>query len=638
MAKETSDPHSSAADKKRISSAPELPKELARELGAPATEAVAEPPEVAADKTVKTQDAKMPKDVVEPIEDSVEEPAILQGEETDKAVDDIVAHEGDKLLEIDDAMAAKTNAPKKTHGFGRVRAFFAAWWRNKWARWITILVVLATIGGLAAIPKARYLVLNSVGVRASSSLLVLDQTTQLPLKNVTVLLGDKQAKTNVNGSVKFTDMKLGDQSLTIKRLAFAPQQQTVTLGWGSNPLGAFSLKAVGRQYTIQLVDYLSGKPVLAAEATHDNMSALSDKNGKVILTLDDTNDLSDIDVALTASNYRTEHITLGADSKASNSITLVPSHKSVFVTKQSGKYDVYAMDIDGQNKKLLLAGTGRENSNVALTVSPDGNEVALVSTRDDIRDKDGYLMSALTLINVHDSTVLVVDHAEQIQLIDWSDNRVIYQATAAGASASNPQRYRLISYDYQANARSQIAAANQFNAVMSAGDTIYYANSSTDPTAQVGFYKVKPNGTARQRLLDKEVWSGFRVAYGTFDLQTPDGWYAFTPKTGASAKIAAPSTYTNRQYVDNDGGGQSAWVDTRDGKGVLVVYDTGKSKDTVIQTQEGLTYPVRWLSNQAFIYRVATGQETADYAVSLNGGSAKKIADVTNTYGFAQNY
>lgn len=558
--------------------------------------------------------------------------------EDNAAVDDIVAHEGDELLANQDEALAEANPdPDARRGF---KQFLVSWWRNKWARWGTIVGLLVLLVAVIGIPGSRYFVLNSVGVRSSASVVVLDGATQLPLKNVAVSIGDKQALTDVKGTAKLTSLKLGKQKLTIRRVAFAQVDKTITLGWGSNPLGSVGLRATGVQYTILLRDYLSGKPVTKAEATNGSTNALSDKNGKVVLTQDASNEANVLTVSITADGYRNETIELHADNATAVTLTLVPVQKEVFVTKQSGTYDLYAMDLDGKNKQLLAKGTGLENANIALAVSPGNDTVAMVSTRDNMRDNDGYLLSALTLISLKTGAPLILDHAEQIQLVGWSGTRIIYQATGAGASAANAGRYRLMSYDYKANARVQMAAANQFNMVVDANNMVYYANSSTDPTAQLGMFRIKPDGTSKQTLFDKEVWTGFRTAYTTLTLQTPDGWYAYTlgSQTAPTRITSTDGAYTNRRYLDSPDGSHSAWVDSRDGKGALISYDIKAAKDAVLQTQDGLTQPVRWLGNNVLLYRVANAQETADYAVSTNGGPPKKIGDVTNTYGYGQGY
>jgi hypothetical protein len=68
---------------------------------------------------------------------------------------------------------------------------------------------------------------------------------------------------------------------------------------------------------------------------------------------------------------------------------------------------------------------------------------------------------------------------------------------------------------------------------------------------------------------------------------------------------------------------------------VLLRYDKQAGTDNPVLTQNGVANPVRWLTGDTAIFRVVTGSETADYAVStLGGGTAHKIADVVNTYGF----
>ena len=183
----------------------------------------------------------------------------------------------------------------------------------------------------------------------------------------------------------------------------------------------------------------------------------------------------------------------------------------------------------------------------------------------------------------------------------------------------------------------QLAAANQFNVAVSAAGVVYYANSSTDPSATVGLYKINPDGSARQQILGKEIWSAFRTDYGTLALQTPNGWYDYT-FGGHVASAQPPTQYASRQYAENAANTRSLWIDNRDGKGVLLAHDDSTGKDTTVAGEDAMTYPVRWLSDDLVVFRVASSQETADYVVSLSGGAPKKITDVTNAYSFSQGF
>jgi hypothetical protein len=255
-----------------------------------------------------------------------------------------------------------------------------------------------------------------------------------------------------------------------------------------------------------------------------------------------------------------------------------------------------------------------------------------------MRDNDGYLLSALTIINLKTGTSVTVDHAEQIQLVDWLGSRLIYRSTIAGASAANPQRNRLISLNYETNSRAQLATANQFNTILSARGYLYYGVSSTDQEATLGLFRIKPDGTSRKQLSQDEVWTGIRTTYNNLSIQTPDGWQTYSLTTEKFTKSDSPASLNAFWFVDDPKGKLSAWTDIRDGKGTLLLYDIAKDSHKSLVGQDGLTAPIRWLNEKLVVYRVSTSGETADYVVSTDGGPAHKISDVTPSYGYTQVY
>ncbi|HEX9153271.1 MAG TPA: hypothetical protein VF809_00440, partial [Candidatus Saccharimonadales bacterium] len=295
-------------------------------------------------------------------------------------------------------------------------------------------------------------------------------------------------------------------------------------------------------------------------------------------------------------------------------------------------------DLDGKNRKLLLAGTGNENANMSLVVSPDGKRAAFVSTRDNFRDASGYLLMALTIISIETGTSTVVDHAEQIQLVDWLDNRLIYRTTVAGADITDSQRNRLVSLNYETNSRAQLATASQFNTILSVKGLVYYGVSSTDPSASLGLFRIKPDGSERKQLSDKEVWTGLRATYASLNIQTPEGWYSYNLGSDGLSAMESPANITSYVFVDDPKAEHSAWTDVRDGRGTLLLYDIQKGTQTILKSQEGLSAPLRWVSSGAIVYRVSASGEAADYVISPDGGEAHKIADVTPVAGYTQAY
>jgi hypothetical protein len=610
-------------DTSEIGTAPEVPHEVAKQYNLhkePLHRSLKGSPAAAS-----AEDTELPEDASD---------SRLEDSETEAAVDDILSKESDELLGIEDGKTA-ARAPTG-QGFGtKLKNFFKAWWRNQVARYVTIGVVVATLLALSIIPTTRYGVLNFVGVRSSASVVVLDAATQLPLKNVTVSLNSKTAQTNREGIATMQGLKLGEYRLQVKRIAFAPYKQQLTIGWGSNPLGKIKLQAVGTQYQLEVKDYLSGKPITGAEVESDAVNALSDAAGRIVLTVEDTS-ITKLAVRLNAPGYRPETMELDASTAAITPITLVPAQKTVYVSKASGKYDVYSSYLDGKDKKILLAGSGLETNNVSLAVSPDGQQAVLVSTRDNLRDEDGYLLYSLTFINIDEGTSVTVDHAQQLQLVDWINDRLVYRSTIAGSSGSSPQRNRLIAYNFTANSRVQLAAANQFNTILSADGYIYYAVSGTDPAATLGLFRVKPDSSSRERLSEHEIWTGLRTNLTNLSLQTADGWLSYELSSKKLQKASAPSSFVSIIFTTK--GKKTAWTETRDGKGVLLVKEDSADKITTLTSQPGLAYPVRWLGDKVLTYRVATSGESADYAISTDGGAPRKISDVTATNSYIQAY
>jgi hypothetical protein len=214
----------------------------------------------------------------------------------------------------------------------------------------------------------------------------------------------------------------------------------------------------------------------------------------------------------------------------------------------------------------------------------------------------------------------------------------VYQIAIAGASEANSQRNRVMAYDPATGKRVQLASANQFNAVVSAKGFVYYAPSSTDPSAKLGLFRVKPSEpAAKTRVFNQEVWSAFRTAYDTLVLQTPSDWYGFAIGSDTAARTVAPVSYVNRMYSAAPSGGGALWVDSTS-TDALILYDITAKKNKKLYAREGVNYPLRWLTAKTIIYRLDSQTETADYAINVDGGSPRKITDTVGTYGFTQAY
>jgi hypothetical protein len=253
-----------------------------------------------------------------------------------------------------------------------------------------------------------------------------------------------------------------------------------------------------------------------------------------------------------------------------------------------------------------------------------------VSSRDGDTNKDGFILDGLFVVDTFTAETYKITRSEQLQVIGWSGNKLIYVAIVEGVSAGNSQRSKIVSYDLDTKERIDLASSNYFNDVKLVDGTVYYAVSSyAVPRAQAKLFSVTPDGKDKQTVVDEQVWSIGRADFETMFFNTESNEWYEKKLDGVVLKLdTQPVQQESRIYTVSPDGTRAVWVDVRDGKGVLLSYRLDDKKEAAVKITSGLMDPVYWINDSQVVYRVTTSQETADYVVSLDGGEAQKIADV----------
>lgn len=578
----------------------------------------------------------MPSEVVQPESDPGDSAV-------DSAIDDITLKESDTVIDAEDAKLAAAFSPHTQTIGGRLKDAVWQFWHNKKARYLTLAGVGIFALAVALVPQSRYAVMNTVGVRVKASVVVVDSKSLQPLKNIAVSIGGVKSLTDRNGTATLTGLKQGQQKLIVEKRAFASIEKQVTIGWGTNQLGSLNLVSTGVRYTFMTTDLLSGMPVAKIEAKYNDAQAIGDEKGVIVLTVD-PGDSKELEISLSDTSqdhpYRSETVTISADTKESIKKSMVPAAPHYFISKRTGTFNLYKTDVDGANEKLVLEGTGKERDDISLTTSTNGKYIALVSTRDDQHNSDGFTLSGLFIINGSTESLKKVTQSEQIQIVGWLDNRLVYVKITDGTSTASPNRNKLMTYDPAQDSSKEIASSNYFNDVVIANNALYYAPSNAyGDNPQAFLFQVNADGSNKKTLLAKEVWNIFRSDYSTFTISTAlQEWFSYTIGGSSSPKLlsSAPNQPENNLYIQNND--HALWIDDRDGQGVLLSYDTSTKKDTVLATMSGLQYPAYWLTDTYVVYRVKTPTESADYVVSTAGGSPRKIQNVADTNGIDRWY
>ncbi len=582
-----------------------------------------------ADTAVESEESLAPTATIEEAIQKSEAHSQLKDDEIDKAVDEIVSAESDKLLEAQDEELEYTNLPDPKPSFSdRVKSFFRTWWEVRSLRYGTLIILFLAlvVGGL--VPKTRYAVMNTLGIRVRSSMAIVDSKTRLPLKNIQVSLQGHALRSDDDGVVVFEGLKQGPAKLEIDKRGYAVYEKDLVLGWGSNPLGEQPLTATGTQFIFLTKDWMSDKVIVDVEVISGEDIAKSDSEGKTTLTVGDVAD--DAEVKIIANGYREEIFTIGELSREENIVKLVPSKKHAFVSNRDGRYNLYAIDVDAKNEELLLEATGKEREIPFILPHQTRDVIAYISSRDGDTNKDNFMLDGLFIIDLIDGSSYKVTRSEQIQLIGWYGDKLIYVNVIEGASAGNSERSKIVSYDLQTKGRTELASANYFNDVKLIQDTVYYAVSSYSvPQSQAKLYTIKTDATEKKELIGTQVWSITRLSFTNLLFDTIDlAWYEQELGKEPVKLDAQPANRVSRTYTVSPNGKKAAWVDVRDGKGVLLVYDVTSGEEATVLTEPGLSDPVYWTSDSYLVYRISTSEESSDYVLNIDGGVPQKISDV----------
>jgi Tol biopolymer transport system component len=572
------------------------------------------------------------KTVGEAIDESANEPITYQRDpEVDAAVDDIVRTESDEsIAEADAKLAALEESKNKKTLKQKVKSLFSSWWDNKPVRNGTIAALFVVIVIISLLPASRYTVFNALGVRVTSSMTIVDSQTRLPLKNINVSLQDKTGVSDENGNISFDELKLGNSELLITKRGYADTKEEIVLGLGSNPIGEKSILATGEQFVFVLSDWQSDVPITDAEASSGENSAKADEKGKIILTIGEE-DISNVEISISAQGYRTEVFESGELNQSETLVKLVPSKKHTFISNRDGKYDLYKIDIDGKNEELLLEATGNEREVPTVKVNPDNDTIALISSRSGETNRDGFILDGLYIVDVNEKTENRIARSEQLQVIGWSGDNLVYLQVVEGTSAGNDERSKLISYNNVTGERVDLAAANYFNDVKMVGNKVYYAVSSfAVPESQAKMYVIDVNGENLNKLIDTQVWNIFRTSYDTLLFSAAQQkWYQQVGE-GLVEEIGQQASPISLNFVNSPDNSKTTWVEIRDGRGVLLMSSLNDEfSEEQILSEPGIYEVLYWSDNSTVVFRVIRSGETADYVVNVQAKMMQKITDIT---------
>ncbi|HKX24353.1 MAG TPA: hypothetical protein VJM46_03875 [Candidatus Saccharimonadales bacterium] len=528
--------------------------------------------------------------------------------------------------------------------------------------WLLFIVGLIVIGlALWFVQPTRWWLVNAFGARNTLTITTIapgeGKAKVSQLGNVAVTVDGKSYKTDAQGKLTVPSVPYGKVSVTAKKAGYQDVSYGVTLDqdpflhkFGGQETDdaarkvELSLKATGIPVAFKVVDAFSGKPVNVGEFTIGDIVAKPDDQGLVSVKIPGTDDAKVTVSATFGGKYVDQKFDVALDDTATPNvktmpeIKVVPGGKHYFVSKRDGKLTVYSSNLDGSDVQPIVAGTGQETDSIAFAVSPDGKYGVLSSSRDGARNSKQDMLQRIYVVDLTTKQITKVDEGYSVAFADWSGGTLVYTTTSYEATGNNyPTTLRSVDtsskrvYNFE-TADSIIVGTVAFDKV------VYqkYVNSGPDAAISPILRASPVNAASIKTLGEKTDYGAYlqldfdRIAYKTGQDQA---WHEYNLNTDQTKSIAQPSSGSNTiQYLSTaeGDGSKRLLIDRVDGKYTLFVKDMSNGAVAPLYGADGLGGPISWLGD-VIIYRVVNSQETADYAISLNGGKPIKITDVTAT-------
>jgi hypothetical protein len=584
----------------------------------------------------------------------------LNDRDTDLAVDDIAEKEGDTLLALEDAQADKRSrialGANKSGWKNRLKTIF----KSKWT-WLTVLVIVVALFG---VPLTRYKLLGLV-IKRTVNVSVIDSRTGTPVSSAAVRLGSTTVKTDGEGRVSLK-VGVGKRNLVISKKYYTSLSSSTDVSFSPIQSIKKQLVATGRLVPVTVTNEITGQPIKEALIKIRSTTAKTNARGQASIAL--PADASHDPANVSASGYNPSSVNVQATNQvvAGNSLQIVPSGKLYFLSNASATIDVVETNLDGSDRRVILAGTGNESAaSTSLLASSDWRYLVLEANRGGSNGPALYLINTST-----DKLTEFEDSGADITLIGWSGHDFIYDLNKPSEPYWQSGREVVKSYDADSMQTNQLdenqaeGTANAYayqsfgNFYIVNGSLVYStewntfdASGNYDTSGKANTIRaVGPTGLNKKDYqslpLDttgyiQSVETAPGVVY--FALSNDSGgsitYYEYQNQSVTQAAINS-ATFSNSYptYLTSPSGNETLWEKVVDGQNGLFVGNAEAANQNEV-VSSGSYMPYGWYSDNYIMLTKAGSELYIMPAAGLaKSGQILKIADYYQPSRSALNY
>lgn len=501
---------------------------------------------------------------------------------------------------------------------------------------LILVVILAIIGALAAIPFTRYKIAGLV-LKKSVAVTVVDAKTKKPVTEANVTIDGISAKTDNRGKAALGDVPVGEYTMAVTKKYYQDNRLSYTVPIVNEPAAVSAdLTATGRQVVLSVTNVITGQPLSDATVTASDTAATTDDQGAATIVL--SADQETVAAVIKRDGYHEKTVELQVvDEPDANKLVLTPTGSLYYLSKKTGTINVMKANLDGSDEKVVVEGTGKEDDfNTVLIASRDWKYLALLSRR------DGGDSPKVFIVDTASGQMKAADEGNAMfTLIGWTGHHFVYTVERNTANFWDDKRRALKTYDASGakltvvdeTAGSGSGAFDflyqQLLYVRVLGNDVVYAKSWNYPFSLEGSAAVSDKKaqliSVKAGTTDKKIIREFEpLLYGNLEIATyrPNQLYIkwstsyFSYKDGAVkdlAGISEASFYdsTNKNYFVSPGGTKTYWSEIRNGKNVHLFGDQNGDNATEMLASEDYA-PYGWYAD--------------DYVLLSKGGNQLYIA------------
>lgn len=514
-----------------------------------------------------------------------------------------------EVAPLDEKPATENPTPPKGN---KLKRFL----RTKKGKVITILLAIVIIAGvLFAIPASRYGILGTF-IKREVKLYVVDNTTNKPVTEATVSVGSLTAKTDSSGKVDIKDVPVGEYPTKVTKKHYKDNNSTYTVPlFSASEEASVKLTATGRQVIVTVANLLTKQMLDEATVTVEGTSATTNDKGEATIVL--PADKQTLKGTVKRDGYNDAAVEIKVtDQTDANQLTLTPSGKVYYLSKETGKINVMKANLDGTTPAVVVEATGNESdAETTLLSARDWKYMVLSAKRKSDVQNQLYLLDAK-----NDSLKTIDEGNVSFQLVGWSDHHFFYIVTRNDKKGWEDKRQALKSYNAETGKLSVIdetfgtgasylnSEYETFSAPYIIEGKVLYAKSVNRTTGmpvtrKAGIYSLTMQNNQVQRLKEFEANNFANIDARLYEPQeiyyrivADNNAVQYFEYEGGSIKSTTSSDerFYNVVYptfLVSPNGQKTLWDESRNGKNAIFIGDKNSlNSEELTQQSDYATY------------------------------------------------